>query len=75
MLLHAEQPIMNNTEVSCKNENAGIYYHAYFEHDPHTNKRECTAKIAMSAPTQICKQETGKDTYFWTDDTWAAYAY
>ena len=56
--------IMNNTEVSCKNENAGIYYHAYFEHDPHTNKRECTAKIAMSAPTQICKQETGKDTYF-----------
>ena len=66
---------MDPRQTACKNEQLGIYYHAYYEHITDPRKRECTAKIAMSIPTQICKQETGKDTPFYTDSTWAAYAY
>jgi hypothetical protein len=68
---------LSKVEASCSNSNIGIYYHAYFDYaGKHENeKRECSAKIDMPAATQVCKQETGKDTPFWTDGTWAAYAY
>ncbi|WP_428049884.1 type IV pilin protein [Candidatus Avelusimicrobium caledoniensis] len=69
------------TQMSCKNENIGLYYHRYFEHEPNSTtihagkQRECSAKIGQSIPNQICQQVTGKKTPFWNNGVWAAYAY
>ncbi len=65
----------DTTQMSCKNDSIGMYYHAYYQHDYHTPKWECSALISNQAATNLCKQETGKTTPFWNSTEWAAYEY
>ena len=61
----------------CVNTKIGMYYERYFWHyDSRTGKAECsvldnTNALAMA----LCKQETGKQTPFWTNGPVAAFSY